>query len=431
MKNQPSRSFIRRHLRLILPGLLILIALLTYLWLRPDAEVPLYTLNRGHFLIDVETKGEVKAIDSYVITSPSKVWGNIRIVRMVDEGTYVKKGDFLIQFDTAEFMQRLQEAQNDLETALANQESRQADIKKQAADLDSQLKIETYNLEQMRLRAQNAIYEAENKRKEIEFSLKKAEIAFQQLVDKIESSQKINHANLRQAEIQVEQARLRVQRAEEDLSLLTITSPTEGLVVYREIWGATGQEKVKVGASPWRNQPLLEIPDQSRMKVRLTVNEADISLIRNDQTVNIRLDAIVDTVYTGTIFRIANLAQRDSRSRKKVFEIEVNINAQDERLKPGMSARCQIIVEEIPDTLFIPIDALVTINERTGVLTADGSFRPLKTGKSNANFILIESGLREGESIRLKKSLAAPQSTPEKKPKTEEAIEEGRFIIIG
>ncbi len=421
-----------RHWKKLLLAIILLVALfyITDLFSKED-EFPTFTVEWGRFVVDIEARGEVKASDSHVISSPSKVWGNIRIVKLVDEGSYVEPGDFLIQFDAAEFQQRLQTEQNNLETALANHESKLANIRKQMADLESQLKIEEYNLEQNRLQAKNAIYEAENKRKEIEYSLKKAEVSYAQLKERITTTRKINAATLRQSELQIEQARLNVERAQADLSQLTIVSPAEGLVVYREVWGPGGREKVKVGSSPWRNQPLLEIPDQSGMKVELPVNEVDISRLEIGQRADIRLDAIVDTIFSGEVTEIARLAHRDRRSDKNVFDIEIRIDDTDERIKPGMSANCRIFVEELEDTLFVPIDAIVHREDQTGVLDRKGAFRAVQTGPSNADFIVVHSGLRAGEVIRLKKSVGTMRKAPENQNRAPKPRRREHVVIMG
>ena len=375
---------------------------------------PLFEVHRGEFLIDVVADGLVEAGSSTMVTSPSRIWGNVRIIRLVDEGTYVKPGDFLIQFDTAEFMERVQNCENDLEKAKASYESEIANIEKTKADLDSQLKIEEYSLEQTRLQAKNSQYEAENKRKEIEYTLKKAEISYNQLVDKINKNKEINKASLRQAELKVNQAEISLQRAKDDLAKLTITSPTEGLVVYQKIWGANGREKIKVGSSPWRSQPLMEIPDRSNMKVVLNVNEVDISTLEKGQQVNIKVDALPEKLFTGEITNIASLAHDDEDSGKKVFEVEVKINELSEQLKPGMSSECQIIIAQMHDVISIPIDAVTKKGSETGVYNASGKFVPVKTGKVSSDLIVIDEGLKVGDKIRLMKSsnaldIKAPQ----------------------
>ncbi len=364
----------------------------------------LYTVERKPFLIDLKVQGELKAMDSYDIKAPSNTWGQFRVTKLVPEGTLVKVSDFLIQFDTSEWQQKLLEAQNQLEKAEANLAQVIANNRSQMAELESNIKLETYSLEQSRLQAKNAIYESENKRKEIEFNLKKAEVRYKQLVEKKESTVKIHAASLKQAQLEVDQAELKVKRAQDDLNQLTVNSPAEGLVVYKEVWRGDRMGKLQVGHTAWRGQSLLEIPTQSKMKVSVKVNEVDISKIKLDQKVKITLDAVPDSIYSGQIKEIAALANKDRRTNKNVFDVEIYLNDYDDRLKPGMTASAQIIIDEIDDVLSVPLDAIFIEGERTWVVDEDGDEIDIKTGKSSSDFIIVESGLDDGDMIQLGKS---------------------------
>ncbi|MBD3224494.1 MAG: efflux RND transporter periplasmic adaptor subunit [Caldithrix sp.] len=360
-----------------------------------------FTVQKTDLVIDLHVDGELKAMNSYVIKAPSNVWGNARIVRMAEEGSRVEEGDFLIQFDKSEFEQRLLEAKNKLETARANMANTEANIKSQMAELESSIELEKYSLEQSRLQAKRAVYESENKRKEIELNLKKAEIAYQQLLQKRRATEKINEAKLRQAELEVEQAQLQVKRARDDIEKLTITAPAEGLVVYKEVWEGDQMTKVKVGYSPWRGQPLLEIPSNNRMKINAEVDEIHISNIKEGLPAEIELDAIPDTMFTGKIDKISALAERKRRSQKNVFKVEMIIDQDDERLKPGMSAHCRIIIERMDNVLTIPIDALSYVDEKPKVCLASNKYKAIETGKSNDDMIVVKDGLKENEQILL------------------------------
>lgn len=377
----------------------------------------LFTVKRQPFLIDLKVDGEVRSLNSTVIKAPAKMWRNTRIVKMTPEGTRVKKDDFLIQFDTAEFEQQLREAQNNLEKAQAKLASTIANSKSEISDLESNIKLETYSLEQSRLRAKTAVYESDNKRKEIEFNLKKAEISYKRLIEKKDATGKIQQAAIRQAELEVEQTEIKVQRAQKDLETLTISSPIDGMVVYKEIWGSNGKEKVKVGDTPWRGQALMEIPNAEKMKVAIKINEVDISKLKMEQKVNITLDALPDTSFTGIVKEIATLANRDRKTKKNVFKVEVYINETDERLKPGMSAHCQVIIDELEDVLAVPIDAIHVENEKSWVLDEDGDIMVVETGKTSSDFIIIENGLEDGDEIQLsgqETDVAAPKKSRKK-----------------
>lgn len=392
----------------------------------------IHQVERGTFVIDLDVDGELKAMESYVVKAP-RIRGSVRIVRMVPEGEIVKKGDFLIQFDASDYQQRLLEAQNNLERAEANLAQTVANIRSQTADLKSNIELEKYSLEQSKLQSKNAIYESENKQKEIEFSLKKAEISYQQLIERKESSEKINAASLKQAQLEVEQARINVQQAQDDIDKLTIFSEADGLVVYKQVWEGGSWGKLKVGYSPWRGMALMEIPTQSKMKVSVQIDEIDISKVAVDQNVDITLDAVSDTIFTGQVKTIAALANKDNRSKKNVFDIEIFMNEFDERLKPGMTAQCRIIIDEIDDVLSVPIDAVITQENKTLVYNKDGDPVEITTGEANSDFIIVREGLQEGDEIRLQKKsdtgeTPAGQDKPRKKKKSSGSEQ---VIIVG
>lgn len=406
---------INKRIKIILFLIIFPFIIFGLLKIEKKKKYPLFNVKKGKFLIDFLTEGTIHASNSTYINTPMRVWGNIRIIKLAEEGKYVNEGDFLIQFDTLEFKERVQNNENELEKSKAAYESQVANIEKSKAEMESQLKIEEYSLEQTKLNAKNAKYEAENKRREIEYSLKKAEISYNQLIEKIENTKEINKATLRQAELKVHQAEISLQRAKDDMARLTINSPCGGLVVYKKIWTSSGKkEKIKIGSTPWPGLALMEIPDKSHMKVILNVNEVNISSLKLNQPVNIAVDALPEQKFTGKIVNIANLAHDDEISGKKVFEIEVKVNELSEGLKPGMSTDCQIIIENIENVISIPIDAITKKDEEIGVYNSRGKFVPIKTGKASSDLIIVEQGLKEGDSIRLIKTPKSNKSTRKK-----------------
>ncbi len=416
--------------KLITAVLLILIFFLSYNLLKSADEGLYFYVEQDVFFQDIKVDGIMQSLNSFVIKAPSNIWGNARIVKLVPEGETVNEDDFLIQFDTSEFQQRMLEAKNKLETTLAALASTQANIKSQMAELESNIKLEEYSFQQSKLRAGNAVYESENKRKEIELNLKKAEISFEQIQQKIEAAKKINQASLRQAELEVEQAQLKVNRAEDDLKKLTIMSPAEGLVVYKEVWEGDKMAKLKVGYSPWRGQALLEIPSHNKMKAKVKVDEVNISSIAKGQKAEIELDAVPDTIYTGLVTEIASLAYKDRKTKKKVFDVELNMDSTDARLKPGMTAHCRIIVEKLDSVLAIPIDAVSSEGENSVVYLKNGSKKIIKTGVSNSDFIIVEEGLEEGSTIRLPEGSAVQRQEPAKKKNSRKTNNSGEVVTF-
>ncbi len=80
------------------------------------------------------------------------------------------------------------------------------------------------------------------------------------------------------------------------------------------------------------------------MKVNTQVNETDFLKINTGQKVAVTLDAMPKVVFNGEVAYIGKLCRlKDQKSRQKVFDVEVRILKPDERLKPGMTVRCEFL----------------------------------------------------------------------------------------
>ncbi len=369
----------------------------------PSAEVASEEVQKGEFIVSIKVKGELKALKSQSVGVPRSVHEQVQIIGMAPEGTMVKANDFLVQFDPSGAQQRAEEKRNALNNALADLESQKAGIASTMAQLESSLQTQRYSHEQARLRFEQMKYEAEAKRREQEINLRKAELELKQAEEKIQSQKKIDNANLHKANLQVERARLELTDAERALESLTLKAPIDGLIVYKEIWGGSGRAKVKVGDSPWHGQELVEIPDLSAMQVKTSVNEVDVSRVAKGQQAKIKLDALPEPDFYGTVAQVATLASRKRNSNVKEFEVIILIDGSDPRLKPGMSASIEIITDRLTDAIYIPIESVFEKEGKT-VVYAAGSTKPklVEVGVKNSDFVAINSGLEAGQKVSLR-----------------------------
>ncbi len=367
-------------------------------------NISTFSSKRGEFIIDVRQKGELQAVKSTSVGVPRRIFSITRIVKIVEDGTMVKEDDFLVQFDTSEFENRLKQRKNELDNAKAELTSQKASIESQMEELENNLLIQQYTFEQSKIRYQQMKYEAPAKQREMELDFKKSELLLKQVKKKIESQKIINEANISKAELKVKQAEIILQETQKQLNELTLTAPKSGMVVLRNIWGPNGQEKVKVGSTPYPGMDLVSIPDLSLMLIKTQVNEIDISQIRLGQKVVINLDALEGPTFYGKVTNVATLARTELGSDVKVFDVEVTIDGSDERLKPGMTAQCKIVTDKINNVLFIPLDAVFEKEDTTVVYVKKGGFerRQVKVGSKNSDYVIIENGISEGEEVALR-----------------------------
>ena len=399
------RGMKKRSWLIAIGGALLLILLLVA-FMPKSMHIATSAVVRDEFIIDLSTGGEIQALNSTDVSAPRmRRRRNLQIVDMIEEGTIVKKGDFLFQLDTSESEQKVDENRDELANAVAQLESEKATITSNMAQLVSQLESETYSYQQAELSLKMMQFEAEAKKQEYQLNMKKAEVALSQAGEKITSQKIIDRATIMKAELNVRQAEVELKEAVEALDKLTVTAPISGLVVYKEIWGGSGMKKVQVGDSPFMRMPIIGIPDLSVMQAKMTVNEVDISKIEKGQNAIITVDALEGRPYYGKITRVAALARREESTNVKVFDVEVTLDSTDGELRPGMTSNCRIITGRIQDALSVPLQAVFQKEDTTVVYVMGGrspKIRGVRLGAMSSNYVVIEEGLEEGEQVCLR-----------------------------
>jgi HlyD family secretion protein len=214
------------------------------------------------------------------------------------------------------------------------------------------------------------------------------------------------------AESRIQEAASRLALAQQQLARTEVRADVPGIVVYREVYFGSEQRKPQVGDQVWANQPLLILPDVSKMVVETRVRETDIHKVERNQKVSVRVQAYPDLALTGQVTLVGTLAQEEKERRgAKFFGVTVQVNESDARLRPGMSARVEIQVEERPRALFVPLEAVF---EREGgpvcYVWHRGAFqaRPVVLGPSNRDFVVAVKGLQKGDRVALRDPGAPP-----------------------
>ena len=386
-------------------GVFVVILFIVFINLSDSTpSIATYKAVQGEFIIDIQSKGELKAAKSTSVGVPRRIYGSTRITSIVEDGVIVKEGDFLVQFDASEFENRVRQEQNALDNAKAELISQQASIESRRDEQENNYLIQQYDYEKAKLQYQQMKYEAATKQRQMELDFKKSELNLLQAKKKLESQKIIDEATLSKAELQVKQAELKLKTAQEILDSLTLTAPLGGMVVLQDVYGMNGIEKVKVGSTPYPGMDIIQIPNLSVMQVKIQVNEIDIGRVKVGQQVIITLDAIEGPIFYGKVTNIATLARTEMGSEDKVFDMEVTIDGEDNRLKPGMTAQCKVVTEKIENVLYVPLESVFEKQDTTVVYIKNGGFdqRVVSVGAKNSDYIIIAEGVSEGEEVALR-----------------------------
>ena len=131
----------------------------------------------------------------------------------------------------------------------------------------------------------------------------------------------------------------------------------------------------------------------------------DIAKIKPGLKVDIKPDAYSDTVFSGKVIAIANLAQnKDSKTKIKIFPIQIAIKNKSVSLLPGLTVSCNLKIKELSGVLYVPVEAVFKEqgSEFVYVKTTSGFKRKdIKIGAVNTDFIVVTAGLEENEELAL------------------------------
>ncbi len=175
----------------------------------------------------------------------------------------------------------------------------------------------------------------------------------------------------------------------ERIDRLQLKAPTDGMVVYQQVRG----ERVKEGYQARPGWPLMSIPDLSRMQVKIFLNEVDQTKIRSGLDATLVLDAYPEQEFHGKVREIARLAQTvTGEELLKGFICYVDIDGTDPRLKPGISAKVNIILDRMEDVVSVPVGAVYEIDGQY-VVYEQGRQKPteIEVGPRNDGFIVVNN----------------------------------------
>lgn len=371
-----------------------------------EQQVPVGSVVKGTFYVDMYEEGEIEAVNSITVPAPMISWryGNPKITEIVKDGKEVAVGDTLIVFDQAEVNKGIIEANDRLEISLAELEKMKAQHQSEIEELTADYEVTRISQEISKINFEQAEYESEIKKREIKLNLDKADISLERALEQIENRKKIQQEEIKQKNLSIEQDRKRLTEAHETLEKMYVRSPSPGIVILARNWNNSGN-KFQVGDQCWAGFPLIELPDLSKLKVKVNINEVDIAKISKGLNVEVRPDAFSDNVFTGSVNSVANLAvTKEGSTRIKVFPVEVYLNETHKDLLPGLTASCRLIIDEIDNVLYIPLDALRTEGETNFVYKKSGSDyerADVETGQVNSDYVIITGGLEEGDEIAL------------------------------
>lgn len=402
---------------------------------KPDAEVPVTEVAKGQFRVTVREVGYLKAKKTAAVTTESQG----KVTKMLREGTFVEKDEPFLWMETKQIEEQIKElevsaqvAQANLQKTLENNELQEElavlTVEQSTKDVAHSKTLHEDAVEEYEkterlvgkgLVAERDLIVARSRVLGAKLNIDKAEISLEKARRQLETNLKIWVAEAQNAEADYEQKKRQLEKAQQELEDTILKAPVSGIIVYENMWKGSGYEKIQEGDQVWQMQKVAEVPDMSTMTAMMQINEMDSAMVKEGQAAEIRLVAFPELLLKGKVTMKATLAEDKSRSRHfhgdasssaglRTFDITVELEEVDPRLRQGMTSNVTIVADIIPDATHVPLEAVFDgdTEEQKVVYVKDGDRfqkRPVETGAANDNYIIVKSGVQPGELVALKK----------------------------
>ena len=201
----------------------------------------------------------------------------------------------------------------------------------------------------------------------------------------------------------------KLERLKTQIEACKIKATQDGQVVYANTRDGRSSDQVliEVGGTVRERQPIINLPDLDSMKVNARIHESRISLVRAGLAAKIKVDAYADVVYYGEVDTVASVPSSTSSFNREIKEYEAVIKILDDpekvnKLRPGLTASIEVLVERRDNVLQIPVQAVITVGTKQFTFVVLGNTvdrKDITIGQTNDRMIEVVAGLNDGDQV--------------------------------
>jgi hypothetical protein len=371
-----------------------------------SSEDILITPTIGPFQVTITTTGELQAKNSVDIKGPAnvrsaRIW-EMKIQKIVPEGTVVDSGAFVAELDKSELESKIKDEELSIQEFESRFEQVKLDCTLTLANARNDLINLEYALEERLLYKEQSRYEAPSVARQAEIDYDKAVRSLKQARENYITQVQKATAQMREAETELLIKKKRLTDYRELMKAFTIYAPKKGMVIYTREWN--GRRKTEGSTVNAWDPVVATLPDLTVMQSLTYVSEVDIQKVKPGQAVSLRLDANPDKTLTGEIQKVANIGEQLPNSDSKVFEVIILIHQSDSTLRPAMTTSNEILVASLDSVISLPLEAVHADDSLSWVYMRNegGIYRhQIQTGLSNDTQIEIKAGLEPEDKVFL------------------------------
>lgn len=295
----------------------------------------------------IRATGTIQAVRSSTVRVPqlTETTGRnsqLTLVALVPNGTAVKKGDTLVEFDQTARLDELRDAKAKLSDLEHQHEEKRASVESEAAKRLVNIREAEVELGKAELELQKGpvLADLDKRKNEVKAAGSRERLA--SLNKSHASWLKAESAAVKVLELKSNRQKLVVERLQLNLDKLSLKAQHDGMVAYENVWRNGSMGPPQVGDQMWPNQPVLRVFDPTEMVVDAQVNEPDAAVLGTMTEARVFLDAYSNAVFKARLENASPVATAGLESPVKSFSARFRIDGNDPRLLPDLSASLEI-----------------------------------------------------------------------------------------
>jgi HlyD family secretion protein len=345
--------------------------------------------------------GEIDAVTAASLKVPRVPQGKVTIRSLALEGTDVKKGEIVAELDSSAFVTQVKERLLQLNQA-------EIDLERVASQNGVQEADRALEVESRRAGFRRAEIDADvpegilPKRDYLEKQLaaRRAKVELEKAEEALATLRKTAEMDLAVKRLAVEKLRRTVKAAEESIAQLMLRAPADGTVILGEHY----QEgrKLQEADDVFMGWTVARVSASGARRVRSWLSDVDDGRVAVGMPARVFLDAYPGRQFEGEIVEMAPVARAPSeRSQRRMFQVMIELRQGDvDVLRPGLSARAEVVVDKKPSSLLVPRVAVDLQGTQPKVTLASGGSAEIRLGGCSGEVCVVSSGLEEGARVR-------------------------------
>lgn len=362
--------------------------------LKTAGKAPALMAREEAFERRVLLTGEVDAVAAAELKVPAVENGRAPLRWLAANGAEVKKGDLVAELDNAAFATELQQKVLQVSQAESELQRQQSQAALTASERVLDVERKRIAMEKARL---NADMPADlfSKRDVIEAKLAftKAETEWLRAKESLAVQRRtaaLDH-DIQKLALQKVQRELKV--LEEGILNLSLRAPLDGVVL---VGNHPEGRPLQVGDEVWMGMTVARMPDLRQIRVKAWLADVDDGQIAVGMPAEVVVDTYPDQKHAARVDSISTIAREPmQKSLRRVFEVSLTLegNTKHEHLRPGLSARVEVIASKLDKAVVVPRAALVPKGSHINVITAEGQETTVTLGTCNSRVCVVKEGL--------------------------------------